>query len=73
MHPKSKHILFQCISLCKSLNTPLPNHDEKGKDKDDEEGDKSGPRDIKIPRTSSMLSLKATAVSQPSARFYLSS
>jgi hypothetical protein len=42
MHPKSKHTLFQCISLRKSLNTPLPNQDDKGQDKDDEEGDKSG-------------------------------
>jgi hypothetical protein len=33
---------LQCISLCKSLNAPLPNQDDKGKDKDEEEGDKSG-------------------------------
>jgi hypothetical protein len=56
MHPKSKHTLFQCISLRKSLNAPLPDEDEKGKDKEDKVGDKSEARDIKIPRTSSMLS-----------------
>jgi hypothetical protein len=56
MHPKSKHTLFQCISLRKSLNAPLSDQDEKGKDKDEEEGDKSEPRNIKIPRMSSILS-----------------
>jgi hypothetical protein len=40
MHLKSKHTLFQCISLHKSLNAPLPDQDDKGKD--EEEGDKSG-------------------------------
>jgi hypothetical protein len=54
MHPKSRHTLFQCISLRnslnaplpdqdeKGLNAPLPDQDEKGKDKEDIEGDKSG-------------------------------
>jgi hypothetical protein len=41
MHPKSKHTLFKCISLRKSLNKPLPNQDEKKKDKEDDKGDKS--------------------------------
>jgi hypothetical protein len=49
MHPKSKHTLFQCISLRKSLNTPLPDYDEKGKDKEDEEGDKSGAQGFQHP------------------------
>jgi hypothetical protein len=40
--PKCKHTLFQCINLRKSLNTPLPDLDDKGKDKYDEVGDKSG-------------------------------
>jgi hypothetical protein len=41
MHPKSKHTLFECISLHKSLNVPLPDQDGKKKDKEDDEGDKS--------------------------------
>jgi hypothetical protein len=35
----------------------------KGHDKDEEEGDKSGPRDTRIPRTLSMLSSAAMAAS----------
>jgi hypothetical protein len=42
VHPKSKHTLFLCISLYKSLNAPLLDQDEKVKDKEDEERDKSG-------------------------------
>jgi hypothetical protein len=41
MHPKSKHTLFECISLRKSLNAPLPDQVGKNKDKEDDEGDKS--------------------------------
>jgi hypothetical protein len=50
MHPKSKHTLFQCISLYKSLNAPLPDQDKKGKDKDDEEGDKSRAQGYEDPK-----------------------
>jgi hypothetical protein len=32
MHPKSKHSLFECVSLRKSLNAPLPNQDSNRKD-----------------------------------------
>jgi hypothetical protein len=50
MHPKSKHTLFHCISLHKSLNAPLPDQDNKGKDKDDEEGDKTGAQGYQDPK-----------------------
>jgi hypothetical protein len=50
MHPKSKHSLFECVSLRKSLNAPLP--------------DKDGKRKIsKIQRTSSTTTSAATAAS----------
>jgi hypothetical protein len=41
MHPKSRHTLFECISLHKSLNVPLLDQDENKKDKEEEEGHKS--------------------------------
>jgi hypothetical protein len=50
MHPKSKHALFQCISLRRSLNAPLRDQDDKGKDKNDEEGDKSGAQGYQDPK-----------------------
>jgi hypothetical protein len=50
MHPKSKHTLFQCISLRKSLNAPLPDQDEKGKDKEYEEEDKLGGQGYQDPK-----------------------
>jgi hypothetical protein len=49
MHPKSKHTLCQCMSLHKSLNAPLPDQDEKGKDKEDKEGDKSREQGYQYP------------------------
>jgi hypothetical protein len=49
MHLKSNHLLFECISLRKSLNAPLPNQDAKGKDKEDEEGDKLGAQGFQHP------------------------
>ncbi|RLN18778.1 retrotransposon protein, putative, Ty3-gypsy subclass [Panicum miliaceum] len=50
MHPKSKHTLFECISLRKSLNASFPDKDKKGKDKDNEEGDKSGAQGYQDPK-----------------------
>jgi hypothetical protein len=50
MHLKSKHTLFQCIILCKSLNAALPDHNEKGKDKDNDEGDKLGAQQYQDPK-----------------------
>jgi hypothetical protein len=38
----SKHTLFQCITLRKSLNAPLPDQDGKGKEKENNEGNKLG-------------------------------
>jgi hypothetical protein len=47
MHPKSRHTLFECISLRKSLNAPPFPQAEKQKDQDDDdEGDKSGAQDF---------------------------
>jgi hypothetical protein len=47
MHPKFKHMLFECVYLRKSLNTPLPDQDGKRKDQeDDDEGDKSGAKNF---------------------------
>jgi hypothetical protein len=48
IHPKSKHTVFPCISLRKSLNAPIPDQDEKGKD--DEERDKSGAQEYQDPK-----------------------
>jgi hypothetical protein len=51
MHLKSKHSIFKCISLHKSLNAPLPNQDGKRKDQeDDDEGDKSGAKEFQDPK-----------------------
>jgi hypothetical protein len=50
MHPKSKYTLFYCINLRKSLNTPLLDQDDKGNDKDEEEGDKSGTQGYQDPK-----------------------
>jgi hypothetical protein len=47
MHPKSRHTLFECVSLRKSLNTPSLPQDGKRKDQEDnDEGDKSGAQDF---------------------------
>jgi hypothetical protein len=41
MYPKSRHTLFECVSLLKSLNAPSIPQDEKRKDQEDNnEGDK---------------------------------
>jgi hypothetical protein len=51
MHPKSKHTLFECVNLCKSLNAPLLPQDGKWKDQeDDNEGDKLGAQDFQDPK-----------------------
>jgi hypothetical protein len=51
MHPKSRHILFECVSLCKSLNTPPLPQDGKRKDQeDDDEGDKLGAQGFQDPK-----------------------
>jgi hypothetical protein len=51
MHPKFKHSLFECVSLRKLINTPLPDQDSKRKDQeDDDEGDKSGTKDFQDPK-----------------------
>ncbi|RLN16364.1 hypothetical protein C2845_PM02G16490 [Panicum miliaceum] len=51
MHPKSRHTLFKCVSLRKSLNTPPLPQDGKRKDQeDDNEGDKSGAQDLQDPK-----------------------
>jgi hypothetical protein len=51
MHSKSKHTLFKCVSLRKSLNAPLLDQDGKRKDQGDgDEGDKSGAQDFQDPK-----------------------
>ncbi|RLM64537.1 putative polyprotein [Panicum miliaceum] len=51
MHPKSRHILFECVSLHKSLNTsPLPQGEKRKDQEDDDEGDKSGAQDFQDPK-----------------------
>jgi hypothetical protein len=51
MHPKSRHTLFACVSLHKSLNTPLLPRAGKRKDQeDDDEGDKSWAQDFYDPK-----------------------
>ncbi|RLM62137.1 retrotransposon protein, putative, Ty3-gypsy sub-class [Panicum miliaceum] len=49
MHPKTKHTLFQCITLRKSINVPLPDQDGKEKKKEDDERDKSGAQGFQDP------------------------
>jgi hypothetical protein len=63
MHPKSKHTLFHCITLRKSLNAPLLDQDSKGKEKEDDEGGKSGCKVSKTPKMSSTSSSVAIAAS----------
>jgi hypothetical protein len=41
MHPKFKHLLFECVTLRKSLNAPIPDRNTKKKDKEDDKEDKS--------------------------------
>jgi hypothetical protein len=49
MHQKSKHMLFKCVSLHKSLNAPpLPQAGKRKDQKDEEEGDKSGLKTSRI-------------------------
>jgi hypothetical protein len=47
IHPKSRHTLFECVSIRKSLNAPpLPQAGKRKDQEDDEEGDKSGAQDF---------------------------
>jgi hypothetical protein len=51
MHPKSRHTLFECVSLRKSLNAPPLPQDGKRKDQEhDDEGDKFGAQDFQDPK-----------------------
>jgi hypothetical protein len=51
MHPMSRHTLFECISLHKSLNAPpLPQARKRKDQEDDDEGDKSGAQDFQDPK-----------------------
>jgi hypothetical protein len=51
MQSKSKHSLFECVSLRKSLNAPLPDQDGKRKDqKDDDKREKLGAKDFQDPK-----------------------
>jgi hypothetical protein len=47
IHPKSRHMFFECITIRKSLNAPpLPQARKRKDNKDDEGGDKSGAQDF---------------------------
>jgi hypothetical protein len=47
IHPKSRHTLFECVTIRKSLNAPPLHQARKRKDKEDDEGgDKSGAQDF---------------------------
>jgi hypothetical protein len=51
MHPKSRHTLFECISLRKTQNAPpLPQTGKRKDQEDDDEGDKSGAQDFQDPK-----------------------
>jgi hypothetical protein len=51
IHPKSRHTLFECISLRKSLNAPpLPQAGKRKDQEDDEEGDKLEAQDFQDPK-----------------------
>jgi hypothetical protein len=65
IHPKSKHMLFECVSL----RNPLPPRDGKRKDQGDgNKGDKSGAKTSKTRRTSLMSFSVEIAASSGSAR-----
>jgi hypothetical protein len=50
-HPKSRHTLFACVTIRKSLNAPpLPQAGKRKDQEDDEEGDKSGAQDFQDPK-----------------------
>jgi hypothetical protein len=47
IHPKSRHMLFECVTIRKSLNAPpLPQAGKRNDQEDDEWGDKSGAQDF---------------------------
>jgi hypothetical protein len=51
IHPKSRHTLFECVTVCKSLNAPpLPQGGKRKDQEDDEGGDKSGAQDFQDPK-----------------------
>ncbi|RLM54356.1 hypothetical protein C2845_PM10G12240 [Panicum miliaceum] len=68
MHQKSRHTLFECVSLRKSLNAPpLPQAGKRKDQEEDDEGDKSGAQDFQVPKNVVMSSLAETADSPLSA------
>jgi hypothetical protein len=51
IHPKSRHTLFDYITICKSLNAPPVPQEGKRKDKEDDEGgNKSGAQEFQDPK-----------------------
>jgi hypothetical protein len=52
IHPKSRHTLFECVTIRKTLNSPPLPQAGKPKDKEDDEegGDKSGAEDFQDPK-----------------------
>jgi hypothetical protein len=67
--PDAPKVQAHALPVCQPpqvSNAPLPDKDDKGKDKEDEEGDKPWAKGFKIPKTSSTSSSAATAASPPS-------
>jgi hypothetical protein len=51
IHPKSRHTLFECVTICKSLNAPpLPQAGKRKDQEEDEESDKLGAQDFQDPK-----------------------
>jgi hypothetical protein len=69
IHPKSRHTLFECVTIQKSLNAlPLLQAGKRKDKEDDEGGDKLGAQDFQDPKMLSMSSSAETEDSPPSAR-----
>jgi len=49
IHPNSNHSMFDCVTLRKSLNAPIPEDIKKGRDKKDDKEDNEGPQRFQQP------------------------
>jgi hypothetical protein len=51
IHPKSRHTLFECVTICKIVNAPpFPQVGKRKNKEDDKEGDKSEAQDFQDPK-----------------------
>jgi hypothetical protein len=61
-------MLFECVTIRKSLNAPpLPQAGKRKDQEDDEEGDKSGAQDFQDPKNVINITYTETVDSLPSA------